>query len=124
MPDNGFYTFANETEAIQNGRTVLSWVTGTSKSADSAMWMIGHQAAFSGITATGADADLILDNGFSGANGPKVVLHIKMEPNRDVRPHATMWTAEVLGTVTAIDFDKHVISLTARPDDWRPTETW
>ena len=72
----------------------------------------------------GADADLILDNGFSGANGPKVVLHIKMEPNRDVRPHATMWTAEVLGTVTAIDFDKHVISLTARPDDWRPTETW
>lgn len=122
--DNGFYTFANETEAIQNGRTVLSWVTGTSKSAVSAMWMIGHQAAFSGITATGADADLILDNGFSGANGPKIVLHVKMEPNRDVRPHATMWTAEVLGTVTAIDFDKHVISLTARPDDWRPTETW
>jgi hypothetical protein len=134
-PDNGFYAFANKSDAIRNGETIRTAVISTdNKVHATATALIGQTAAFSGVDVTGANEDLLLDgvisdlphfyNGFSGDNGPKIILHVQLDPNHDVRPHATTWTAEVLGTVTAIDFEKHVITITAHPYDWRVTETW
>ena len=108
--------FTNKT-AIANGSTVLAAVrSGDTQSKASIQALIGSQVIFVGGAAPpGGNANLMVAS--------NVVLEVEIRPARDVRPHAVVWSAEVLGTLKSVDFEKRVIHIRAKPEDWRVRET-
>ena len=111
------YYFTNQT-AISNGSTVLSAVRSRdTQSKASIQALIGSQVVFVGGAAPpGGNANLIVAS--------NVVLEVEIRPLRDVRPRAVAWSAEVLGTLKSVDFEKRVIHIRARPEDWRVRDTY
>lgn len=96
--------------ALQNGSNIVKCI----ESGDSAKarHLIGKPVALYGGTAPpGGTADLVLDGG--------ILLKIELDPPKDVRPHAAIWAAWVLGNVTGVDVKKKVIRIKAKPDDWQ-----
>jgi hypothetical protein len=79
--------------------------------------LIGSQVVFVGSAASpGGNANLMV--------WTNVVLEVEIRPERDVRPHSAFWHAEVLGTLKSVDFEKRVIHIQAKPEDWRVRETF
>ena len=108
--------FTNQT-AVANGSTVLSAVrSGDTQSKASVQALIGSQVVFVGGAAPpGGNANLMVAS--------NIVLEVEIRPARDVRPHAVVWSAEVIGTLKSVDFEKRVIHIRAKPEDWRVRET-
>jgi hypothetical protein len=102
---------------IANGSNVLSAVYSSDKQSRARVQaLIGSQVAFYGGTAPpGANANLIV--------GTNIVLDVEIRPFRDVRPHSVCWGADVMGTLKSVDFEKRVIHIRAKPEDWRVRET-
>lgn len=109
--------FTNKT-AIANGSTILAAVrSGDTQSKVSVQALIGSQIVFVGGAAPpGGNANLMVAS--------NVVLEIEIRPARDVRPHSVAWSAEVLGTLQSVDFEKRVIHIRAKPEDWRVRDTY
>jgi len=104
--------FTNQT-AVANARAVLSAVrVGDSQSKTNVQALIGSQVVFAGGAAPpGGSANLMVSS--------NVVLEVEISPSRGVRPRAISWDAEVLGTLKSVDFEKRVIKIRAKPEDWR-----
>ena len=104
-------------DAVTNGNTVLAAVrSADAQSKMSVRALIGSQVVFYGYPPDGrvyegTIADLMISS--------NVVLEVEIRPFRDVSPHAIAWDAKVLGTLKSIDFEKRVIRIRARPEDWR-----
>ena len=109
--------FTNKT-AIANGSIVLAAVrSGDTQSKASVQALIGSQVVFVGGAAPpGGNANLMVAS--------NVVLEVEIRPARDVRPHSVAWSAEVLGTLKSVDFEKRVIHIRAKPEDWRVRDTY
>jgi hypothetical protein len=109
--------FTNKT-AIANGSTILAAVrSGDTQSKASVQVLIGSQVVFVGGAAPpGGNANLMVAS--------NVVLEVDIRPSRDVRPHSVAWSAEVLGTLKSVDFEKRVIHIRAKPEDWRVRDTY
>ena len=76
---------------------------------------IGREVVFVGGGAPpGGNADLMVGD---------VRLAVVIKPAWDVRPQAVTWEACVLGVVRHIDGEKKVITIEARPEDWRVGDT-
>jgi len=110
--------FFTNTTAIANGSTVLAAVrSGDTQSKASVQALIGSQVVFVGGAAPpGGTANLIVAS--------NVVLEVEIRPVQDVRPHSATWSAEVLGTLNSVDFEKRVIHIRAKPEDWRVRDTY
>ena len=108
--------FTNQT-AIANGHTVLSAVrSGDAQGRTNIQALLGSQVVFVGsIAPPGGSANLMVWS--------NIVLEVEIRPARDVRPHAVVWSAEVLGILKSVDFEKRVIHIRAKPEDWRVRET-
>ncbi|HEV2318732.1 MAG TPA: hypothetical protein VGV18_03215 [Verrucomicrobiae bacterium] len=110
------WVFTNET-VVANSRTVLLSVhSGSSHSRAEVQTLIGSQVAYCGYAALAAQAgghpaSLMLSS--------NVVLNVDIQPLKDVRPQAATWCAEVMGTLKRVDFQKRIIYIQAKPEDWR-----
>jgi len=51
-----------------------------------------------------------------------VILDVEIQPQKEVWPHAGGWSAEVFGILKSVDFEKRVIYIRAKPEDWRCLE--
>jgi hypothetical protein len=104
------YFFTNQI-AVSNGQAVVSAVcSGSSQTNTQAL--TGSPVVFIGGAAPpGGNANLTVWS--------NVVVEVEIRPARDVRPHSVYWEAEVLGTLKSVDFQKRVIHIWAKPDDWR-----
>jgi hypothetical protein len=77
---------------------------------------IGREVVFvGGCAPPGGNADLMVADG--------VRLAVVIKPAQDVRPQSVTWEACVLGIVRHIDREKKVITIEARPEDWRVADT-
>jgi hypothetical protein len=115
--DSGSPVFFTNKTAIVNGSTVLAAVrSGATQSKASIQVLIGSQVVFVGGAAPpGGNANLMVAS--------NVVLEVEIRPVRDVRPHSVAWSAEVLGTLKSVDFERRVIHIRAKPEDWRVRDT-
>ena len=104
------YFFTNQI-AVSNGQAVVSAVcSGSSQTNIQAL--IGSPVVFIGGAAPpGGNANLTVWS--------NVVVEVEISPARDVRPHSVYWEAEVLGSLKSVDFQKRIIHIRAKPDDWR-----
>ena len=111
------FFFTNQV-AFTNGQSVLSAVrSGDAQSKTNVLALIGSPIVFIGSAAPpGGNANLMVWS--------NVVVEVEIRPARDVRPHSVFWTAEVSGTLKSIDFEKRVIRIRAKPEDWRPRELY
>jgi len=107
----------DDEQLVKNGQVVLAGLTSAvSGEQEAAKAIVGREAIFVGSALPpGANADLLLDK--------NIVLHIEMNPDRDVRPHAVSWEAQVSGTVKALDFKNRTIYIVTSPDKWQIRET-
>jgi hypothetical protein len=109
------HAFTNET-VVANSRTVLLAVySGGSHNRANVQALIGSQVAYCGYAALpaqagGHPASLMLSS--------NVVLNVDIQPPKDVRPLAATWCAEVMGTLERVDFQKRIIYIQAKPEDW------
>jgi len=103
--------------AISNGRSVLTaMISEDAQRKTNVQALIGSQVVFVGGTAPpGGSANLMV--------WTNVLLEVQIRPARDVRPHSVVWTSEVLGTLESVDFQKRVIHIQAKPEDWIVRET-
>ncbi|HEV2329747.1 MAG TPA: hypothetical protein VGY56_13275 [Verrucomicrobiae bacterium] len=110
------YFFTNET-VVANSRTVLLAVySGSGHSRAEVQTLIGSQVAYGGYAALAAEAgghpaSLMLSG--------NVVLNVDIQPPKDVRPQAATWYAQVMGTLKRVDFQKRIIYIQAKPENWR-----
>jgi hypothetical protein len=111
------FFFTNQI-AIANGQIVLSAIhSGVSQSQTNIQALIGSPVVFIGSAAPpGGNANLMVSS--------NVVLEVEIRPARDVRPHSVFWDAEVFGTLKSVDFEKRVIHIQARPEDWRARDLY
>jgi hypothetical protein len=104
------YFFTNQV-AVSNGQAVVSAVC-SGGSQTNILALIGSPVVFIGGEAPpGGDANLTVWS--------NVVVEVEIRPARDVQPHSVYWEAEVLGTLKSVDFQKRVIHIWAKPDDWK-----
>ena len=113
----GPYWLTNQL-AVSHGRTILAAVrSGDTQARTNVQALIGSQVVFvGGVAPPGGNANLMLST--------NVLPVVDMQPQRDVRPHSVAWSAEVLGTLKNVDFEKRVIHIRAKPENWRVRETW
>jgi len=53
-----------------------------------------------------------------------IVVEVEIRPPQDMyrnKQHARQMFGEVLGILTSVDFEKRVIHVQAKPEDWRIT---
>jgi hypothetical protein len=107
--------FTNELVAFTNGLAVTTaFKTAEAISQAHVDSLIGSRVLFDGNSwdaPRGTNADLNLGGG--------LLLCVELEPQHDVRPHGGLWRAEVVGVLRSIDFEKRVIHVKARPEDWK-----
>jgi hypothetical protein len=105
--------------AISNGRAVLAAViSGDTQSKTNVQALIGSQVVFEG---TGSASPGTMSPG-TNANlmvWSNVVLQVDIRPPRDDGSHgAFAWSVKVLGRLKGVDFQKRVIHIEAKPEDW------
>jgi len=107
--------FSTNRTAITNGWKVLDAVlSGDSMSKNNIRAMYGSQVVFAGDgPRPEGRADLVLLS--------NVVLEVEISPGQLGKQNCFSWSAEVLGTLKSVDFDKRVIRIVAKPEDWRLT---
>lgn len=106
--------FTNELAAFTNGSTVLTAITTSNYLAKARIEsLIGSRVLFDGdnskVPSTNADLNL----------GKGVILRVELNPQRDILPKGPMWRAEVVGILRSVDFERRVIHITARPEEWQ-----
>jgi hypothetical protein len=103
--------FTNKT-AIANGRVILSAVRSSdTRSKPRIQALIGSEVVFVGEgDSSQGNFDLRVRNG--------ALIEVEMLPTRDARQNCCSWTAEVLGTLKSVDFEKHVIQIQTKPEHW------
>ena len=103
--------FTNEPTAFTNGQTLLAAVkAGDAQSKKQVEALIGARVLFHG-SRWGTNANLKL--------GDRVFLEVELNPAGEVRPHAALWQAEVVGILQAVDFGKRVIRIQVQPEEWK-----
>jgi hypothetical protein len=91
------------------GEEVLHAIrSGDSKSKVIALRLIGSTIVLRGDGIGGAD--------LKTRDGIRI--EVDVVPFRDVRPDGAEWFAEVKGTLESIDFDKRLIRMVVKPDNW------
>jgi hypothetical protein len=110
--------FTNQT-AIANGDKVWSAVvSGDNQAKTNIQALVGSQVVFVGEAQRVGSANLVV--------GSNVVVEVELKPWRDVyrnEPHARVNYSEVSGTLKNVDFDKRVITIKAKPNEWKNTES-
>lgn len=77
---------------------------------------VGRRAAFAGSSGTfGGEADLLIAKG--------VGLRVIITPQREVRPQAVAWNAEVDGVIQNVDGQTKIITIRVRPEDYAIGDT-
>lgn len=95
--------------------------TGGAQEQDKVRSLIGSTVILDGCCyprRDGVDSDLVTDDG--------IVIDVDIVPNRNVRPpgpHGS-WCAEVRGTFQSVDFEKRVIHIEAKPQDYHVTAVY
>jgi hypothetical protein len=106
----------NET-AIANGRTVwLAVLSSDAQSKTNIQKLVGSQVGFAGYALQFGSANLWINS--------NVVVEVEIRPAQDVYrnvSHARQIFGEVLGILKGVDFEKRVIRIQAKPEDWRIT---
>jgi hypothetical protein len=102
--------FTNEVAAFTNGQAVLAALkSGDAQSKKLIKALIGSRVLFAGSERAN---DLNLGgNIFLVVDGSR--------PPREGRPHARTWADEVVGVLKSVDFEKRLIHIEARPEDWK-----
>jgi len=107
--------FTNELVAFTNGSTVLAALKAADEPGKVRVGsLIGSRVLFQGNNWTaprGTNADLNLGGG--------VLLCVELDPQHDVRPHGGLWRAEVVGVLSSVDWEKHVVYIKSRPEEWK-----
>ena len=105
--------FTNAT-VITNSRVVFSALnSGDTRSKATVQALIGSQVAFSGYGPRDAN---YIDNLIISSN---IVLDVELQSPRDMRLKVNGWTAEVSGTLKTVDFEKRIIYIKAKPENWK-----
>ena len=76
--------------------------------------LVGSQVGFAGYAPQFGWANLQLNS--------NIVVEVEIRPPQDVYRnvgHARQMFAEVLGILKSVDFEKQVIRIQAKPEDWR-----
>lgn len=107
--------FTNELAAFTNGQTVLRAINlGNAQDKIQAQALAGTRVLFTGSSweaPRGTKADLNLGNG--------ILLKVELTTERNVRPHGAMWRAEVVGVLKDVDFEKRIVTVRTRPEEWQ-----
>jgi len=107
-------SFTNET-AIVNGRTVwLAALSGDVQSETNIQKLVGSQVGFAGYALQFGRASLMVNS--------NIVVEVEIRPPQDVYrnvSHARQIFIEVVGALQRVDFEKRVIYIQAKPEDWR-----
>jgi hypothetical protein len=106
------FCFPQRADARRAGEQLLA-ILESSADSDALPSFIGRDVVFAGGGA--GNADLIVGDG--------VRLEVIITPARDVRPQSVSWEACVLGIVRRVDRSRKVITIEARPDEWRVGDT-
>jgi hypothetical protein len=110
--------FTNETPIV-NGRTVwLAVLSGDAQSQTNIQKLVGSQVGFAGYAYA-----LQFGNANLWVNS-NIVVEVEIRPPQDVNRnvyHARQISAEVLGILKSVDFEKRVIHIQAKPEDWKIT---
>jgi hypothetical protein len=103
-------------KAIANGRMVwLAVISSDNPSKTNIQKLVGLQVAFSGGAAYGGTKLFVNSN---------IVIEVEMRPSQDVWRNvgqAVSFGVDVLGILESVDFEKRVIHIQAKPEDWRIT---
>ena len=98
--------------AITNGQSVVSALLAGDSSRVQAL--VGSQVAFrgygSGGSMTNHPANLMISS--------NIILDVEIVPARNMIRPCCVWWADVLGTLKSVDFEKRVIYIQARLEDW------
>lgn len=113
--------------AASNGLTVILAIRSPSpESRTKVQALIGSTVAFVGDS-YGAREGIFSDletHRESDSQPHDNTIEVDMIPFTDVHPtECGMWTAEVLGTLRSVDFQKRVIRIKARPEKWKVRST-
>ncbi|HEY3931336.1 MAG TPA: hypothetical protein VGM58_03095 [Verrucomicrobiae bacterium] len=116
--------------AAINGQTVLLGIrSGDEQSRTNVQRLIGSTVVFVG------DSDESRKGVFSDLQTHRVddlqphdkdiKIEVDIIPFRDVHPGMCgSWVAEVRGTLESVDFEKRIIRITAKPEDWKVRATY
>jgi hypothetical protein len=112
------FFLSGEGVAITNANRVLSAIlAGDPQSKTNVQALIGAQVVFVGGNAPpGYNANLLVWS--------NVTVEVELRPRKNVLPRSVGWDAEVLGTLTGVDFKRRVIYVRAKPENWRHTDTY
>ena len=103
--------FPEQEIPIKNGAAALR-VAKRRERKESLRWLEGQPVAFFGEGIhTGPIGSLDV--------GDDWLLYIRFKPTLDFRPSSVSWAACVVGVLRTIDVDKKVISIEAKPKDWK-----
>jgi hypothetical protein len=102
--------FTNELAAFANGQAVLAALkSGGVQGKKVIQALIGSRVLLDG-SERGNSLDL----------GDSLFLEVEgSSPPREGRPHARNWADEIVGVLKSVDFEKHVIHIRARPEEWK-----
>jgi hypothetical protein len=113
--------FTNAT-VITNSRVVLSALSsGDAKSKSAVQALIGSQVAFSGYGPVEIEGRTKHINNLMVSTN--ILLDVEVQPplnwsSWDPRQHVNGWDSEVLGTLKSVDFDKRIIYIKAKPENY------
>ena len=112
---------SNEKEAIRNGEAVRqAFRTGHRPNNGALVHLVGKRVAFLGRNAPEGMNLYTFTVLEDGRMMDDLLLVITIVPHEDLRPATlTSWQACVLGVLTAVDPERRVVFLKARPVDWR-----
>ncbi len=108
--------FSTEAVAIENGSNVLHLIQQQSPQAELALQsFVGKRVVLSGGGGAGGPpagdpADLVMG---------RVLLKVNLTPYKDPHPQAVSWGASVLGVLKKFDYERKILWIDARPDDWK-----
>lgn len=102
--------------AAANGQAVLRKIrSGDAQSLTSARALIGSPVVF---IAEGAELRHGIFSDLQTRDGIRI--EVDIVPFRDVHPtNCGSWTAEVKGTLESVDFEKRLIRISTKPENWK-----
>jgi hypothetical protein len=102
--------FTKEGVAFTNGLLVLSALKiGDTQSKSQVQALIGSRVWFHFVSGDKPDMEVVGDN---------IFLAIEVSPPRELPRGDHAYSGEVVGTLKAVDFEKHVIHIKIRPEGW------
>jgi hypothetical protein len=124
--DTWFTRYYTNATVVANSRQIIEAIqSGDAKSIAGVKALVGSQVAYfgtAGYSGGGTNIniyDLISKDSNHVDDHLHMRLYVELQPRRDVRMPVAVSFVEVLGTLENVDFDKRIIYIQAKPDNYR-----